>query len=136
MKSTLKIVGLLLLIAACFTMVGQEILEAQDCRLVRVVGRKAPLLEPPNIVVSKGTCVIWFNKTQLEVKIIFEDGKKCQDVTDSPTGFTLDSSNCFVTTWLKYGSTSSLRFNEPGTYEYMVEFSTMPDKSKGKIVVE
>jgi len=135
MKSVVKVVGIALLITACFAMVSQEILQAQDCRLVRLVGRKAPVLEPPTIVVSKGPCVIWFNKTQREVKIIFEEGKKCQDVTDSPSGFTMDS-ECYVTTWLKYGGTSSLRFNEPGTYEYMAEFSTMPDKGKGTIVVE
>jgi len=135
MKSVVKVVGIALLITACLAMVSQEILQAQDCRLVRIVGRKAPLLEPPTTVVPKGTCVIWFNKTQLEVKIVFEDGKKCQDVTDSPTGFAMEST-CYVTTWLKYGTTSSLRFNEAGTYEYVVEFSTMPDKSRGTIVVE
>jgi plastocyanin len=135
MKSVVKTVGIALLITACLAMVSHEVLQAQDCRLVRIVGRKAPLLEPPTTVVEKGTCVIWFNKTQLEVKVVFEEGKKCQDVTDSPTGFAMESS-CYVTTWLKYGATSSLRFNEPGTYEYMVEFATMPDKSKGTIVVE
>ena len=92
-------------------------------------------LEPETILVSKGTCVIWNNWTGAqEVIVKFEEGKKCDDVTDAPVGFKLDAANCFVTDLIPFGGTSSLRFVEEGSYDYVVE--ALKAKAKGKIIVK
>jgi hypothetical protein len=53
---------------------------------------QSPLrIEPETFLVSKGDCVAWFNRAESaeEVKVSFEDGKKCLTGTEAPTGFSL-----------------------------------------------
>jgi hypothetical protein len=114
---------------------------AQDCRLIRIQGlatQTSIRVEPETLSISKGTCVIWFNRASAqEVKIIFEEGKRCASVSEAPVGFSLDHENCYVTSWIPFGGTSSLRFQESGTYEYVLEAKTVPQKNvKGTIIVE
>jgi hypothetical protein len=70
------------------------------------------------------------------LKIVFEDGKKCEDVTDAASGF-LTEGPCYVTSWVTFGGTSSLKFNEEGTYDYFVDAKGHgPEaRKKGTIVV-
>ncbi len=94
-------------------------------------------IDPPNLRVPVGACVVWVNWIRGgEVKISFKEGKRCQDVTQSPMGFKLErQTGCFLTDFLRMGQTSSLRFMQEGTYEYDLE---VPDKAvplKGSIVV-
>jgi len=98
-----------------------------ECRIIRIhkeLGTSGKLvrLEPETLYIAKGTCVIWINWVQAkEVRVNFrEDGKKCQDATESPMGFKF-AENCFVTNYLPLGGTSSLRFNDEGTFAYEVE---------------
>jgi hypothetical protein len=72
--------------------------------------------------ITKDTCVIWINWVpKEEVRVVFrEDGKKCQDATDSPMGFSM-AENCYVTNFIPLGGTSSLKFNGEGTFKYEVE---------------
>lgn len=117
---------------------SQQATNAQDCRIVRI-GSYAPhegvFVEPATTRISKGSCVIWINWVRAkEVQVIFSDGKKCDDVTDSPMGFDMNSENCYVTNYLPMGTTSSLKFNEAGTYEYEVKVKDGAQE-KGKIVV-
>ena len=86
--------------------------------------------------------MIWYNRaTANGVKVIFEEGKKCASVSDAPTGFNLDHEQCYVTSWLPFGGTSSLRFKETGTFEYAIEVTSggLAEKgervAKGKIIV-
>ena len=114
---------------------------AQDCRLIRIQGmavQKTIRVEPETLLVSKGTCVIWLNRASAEeVKVVFEDGKECASVSDSPTGFSLNHQQCYVTSWIPFGGTSSLRFNEAGSYEYVMEIKSVKQKKvKGIIIVE
>ena len=113
---------------------------AQETRIVRLHGgtsysTNSIRIEPATLQISKGGVVVWNNwaKTS-EVKIIFEEGKICQDVTAAPMGFTLDAKQCFVTTWTPLGGTSSLRFTQAGKYRYVVEASGGV-RSKGTIHV-
>jgi hypothetical protein len=98
-------------------------------------------VEPETMQISKGSCVIWFNRAAAnEVKVVFEEGKKCAAVTDAAVGFGMDDyGQCFVTSWLPFGGTSSLRFKEAGTFEYAIEIGKLEDKGKrvarGKIIV-
>ena len=137
--------AILLVIAVIVTAISVNNSGAQDCRVIRIQGlasHDSIRVEPETISISKGTCVIWFNRASAnEVKILFKDGKKCSDVTDSAVGFSLDSSNCFVTTWIPFGGTSSLRFMQAGSYEYQIQITAggIDEKAKraakGTIVV-
>ena len=86
--------------------------------------------------IDQGACVIWVNWGQDNVQVKFREGKKCEDVTEGPTGFKLDAENCYVTDFLPLGATSSLKFNEEGTYDYEVTWENQKGLvAKGKIMV-
>lgn len=131
----------MLAFAMIILVVDRAGINAQSCRIIRLYGEAAPpgnelRIEPNTLLVPKGTCVIWSNwiKAQ-EVKIVFEEGKKCEDVTDAPTGFKLDAHNCYVASFVSPGGTSSLRFTEEGTFKYEVIADGMV-KEEGQIVVK
>jgi len=113
----------------------------EECRVVKIrgggeYGQGKLFIEPDLVTIPKDTCVVWLNRARTsEVRVKFADGKKCGDVTGAEVGFSLDSYNCFVTSVLSFGGTSSLNFLESGIFEYTVE-SEGGVKAKGKIVVE
>jgi hypothetical protein len=80
-------------------------------------------IEPETLLISKGDCVIWFNRAESaeEVKVSFEGGKKGLSGTEAPTGFSLDEASCYATSWIPFAKTSSLRLMEKGTYVYVIE---------------
>lgn len=125
--------------------IKSEILDAQECRIVRISGGTGVQtdglwIDPDVLMVPKGSCVIWINWVRKEdVTVKFEEGKKCQDVTDAPTGFSMNTEGCYVTSWIPLGGTSSLTFKEAGTYEYVaytrLGYEAGGVIAKGKIVV-
>jgi len=143
MKKTylLLIVGLAIIVASSFLMLTSDLINAQECRVVRLWGGVGGniediRIEPKTIWISKGTCVIWINWIRApEVQVVFEEGRKCEDITDAPTGFKLDAKDCYVTSFVSAGETSSLRFTEKGTFIYEVRTTRGP-KEAGEIVVE
>ena len=120
-----------------------ETMNAHECRIVRLAGEvdltTSLFIEPSVLRIQKGTCVIWLNwvKTE-EVRIVFQDGKKCEDMTDSPIGFELDASDCYVTTFVARGETSSLMLNEPGTFAYVIKLSGAEgaEEVQGEVIVQ
>lgn len=136
------IVGLLGSVTVLAIFLLQGVVWAQNCRVIRIQGmatHQSIRLEPEIIRIAKGDCVIWFNRAATqEVKVVFEDGKRCSTVSAAPVGFSLDHENCYVTTWLEFGATSSLRFMDPGSYQYMIAVEGLPPakRMKGTIVVE
>ena len=137
-KRLLISAGLTFVFAMTIFMTNQGAVNAQECRIIRLHGTAAPDvtidIEPKTLRISKGGCVIWSNWARAsEVQIVFEEGKKCEDMTDSATGFKLDAHNCYVTSFVSIGSTSSLKFNEEGTFDYEVR-AGVGIKEKGKIV--
>lgn len=115
---------------------------ATSASLIRVYtasGDKPALeLDPPTLYVPKGSVVIWVNGVMnQELKVVFKDGKACQDVAISPEfkGFQLDSKSCFVTTFMPYASTSSLQFTDVGTFEYDIVTEDGKLTTKGKVVI-
>ena len=69
--------------------------------------------------------------------LYFKEGKNCADVTSFPTAFSLNSQGCYVTSWIPLAGTSSLRFMQKGTYEYLIEAKgRLGGEIKGKIKVE
>jgi len=113
---------------------------AQECRIIKIHGRtdlSTVMIEPETIYATKGDCVVWFNRVAKDIMVKFDEGKRCADVTQAPMGFSLNAQSCFVTSWLPFAGTSSLRFMEKGTYNYAVEAKGQKNvEAKGQIIVE
>lgn len=128
------------LAGVCFLFAAEEG-SAADCRVIRVYAADAQgtgtvRIEPSATAVNKGTCVIWANLGRGgEMKITFNEGKACSDASESAHGFSM-ADTCFVTTWLPMGATSSLTFQESGTYKYEVEWKGTTAKDSGMIIVQ
>ena len=135
-------IGLVSIFAMWPVFTDQQVINAQECRIVRIYGGagediKEIRLEPERMIASKGTCVIWVNWVRDdEVKIVFDEGQKCDDMTDAPIWFKPEHvKGCYLTSWVPLGGTSSLRFNQAGTFDFTVETSG-GRKVIGSIVVE
>ena len=119
-----------------------RIISAQECRLVKfrgIIGYPSLTIEPSTIFLSQGDCVVWFNAVSAgKVKVSIADGKKCALATTAARGFVLDKpTSCYVTSWIGYTGTTSLRFMEKGTYNYVVESNSTPVlKVEGWVEVE
>ncbi len=147
-KRTIIVTVLLFLVSTMLAAVDHRPANAEESQLIRIFGGVAtgageltkPIrLEPPTLTVSKGAVVVWLNwaRTVECVKVSFQEGKKCDDVTDAPTGFEM-TGGCYVTSWITFGGTSSLRFTDPGTYTYTVEAKSGGEirKTTGRILVK
>jgi hypothetical protein len=112
---------------------------AGQVRVVRIsartdLGVKSVTIEPQTLRVTEGSVIVWVNEgPDDEAKIVFDDGTRCADVSSSATLFSLESS-CYVTSWVPVGGTSSLRFNESGDLDYVVE-TAGGQKARGKVIV-
>ena len=94
---------------------------AEKCAIVTIQSHEG--ISPETLRIKKGDCVVWINWTRAEdVKIIFKEGKRCQDMTKSSVGFKMDWNSCYITDYLDFGRTSSLLFDQAGTFKYEVEF--------------
>lgn len=124
------------------SLITQTAVNAQECRIIKLHGTALPLeqnidIEPQILEVPKGGCVIWSNWVRAdEVKVIFKEGKKCEEVTVAPTGFALNENNCYVNIFLSMGETASLRFVEEGTFDYVVRIGQGIEEEIGKIIVK
>lgn len=94
-------------------------------------------IDPKKLVIEKDTIVIWLSGIPgQEIQVIFEEGKTCQDVTADPYQFKLNAAtSCYVTNWIPYGASSSLRFPESGTFDYVVTTEDGKMKFPGKLVI-
>ena len=139
-------IGLVFIFAISIILGNQQEINAQECRIIRVYGGieaadNKVRIEPETVSINKGSCVIWNNwawSKELGEKVVlvkFSDGKKCEANTDAPTLYKMDDQNCYVSSYIAYGGTSSLRFTEQGTFEYVVESKDM-ERAKGKIMVK
>ena len=127
MKSKTPLAAIVFLCTLILTigLVVPQPADCSECRIVRIFGEGSQPgklhVEPEILTISKGTCVIWVNwSKEQEVSVKFEEKMKCHDVTDSPMMFALDSAQCYVTSWIPLGGTSSLRFTDGGEFEYIV----------------
>lgn len=140
-KKLVIALGVSFVVAMMLGLLSLEIVSAQECRLIKIHGRSehpSIAIEPAISFISKGDCVVWFNRLFTdETMVTFKEGKMCLDVTKSPMGFVLDSNTCYVTSWIPFAGTSSLRFMEKGTYEYTVQAKSWKGiTATGRIVVE
>ena len=131
----------LLMVPATLLLVSHETANAQECQIIRIYATFEPQastrLEPDILSIGKGGCVVWLNWGRDKVKVNFREGKKCDVVTESPAGFSYDKTqDCYVTDFIALGGTSSLKFEEPGTYDYEVTWENRAGVlQKGKVIV-
>ena len=87
-KKLVITLGVSFVVAMMIGFLSLEIVSAQECRIIKIHGRTehpSIMIEPETIFLSKGDCVVWFNRfTAEDVKVTFEEGKKCLDVTNCP----------------------------------------------------
>jgi hypothetical protein len=134
-------VGLIFLLATITCIPVPQTANAQEgtVAIVRIFCQpSAPykvIIEPETAYVAPGAVVAWWNKDRRrEVKVQFLKGKECAVGSSAPTGFRLESQQCYTTSHMPGGGISSLKFDEEGTYEFEVEFNGI-GKKEGKIVV-
>lgn len=138
-----KAIVMLCCVVCCMLTTAPFLVEPADsyeCRVIRIYGEATQAgkihLEPKIITVSKGTCVVWLNwSKEQEVSVTFEESQKCHDVTEAPVMFTLDTENCYVSSWIPRGGTSSLLFTEAGEFHFIVK-DRDGSTTKGRIFVE
>ena len=116
------------------------IVQIKDVKTVPQEGTdlgKTLRIKPRDNYISEGDVVVWINRSNMAIKVIFREGKTCKISTESPSGFAWDSlKECFVTNELAKGATSSIRYTAKGVYEYEIEALGGKIIKKGKIVVE
>ena len=139
-KGVMIVMGFIFVLTMIIFLSNLAKTSAQECRIIIIHGKSGEALitvEPETIFLSKGDCVVWFNRVAKEVMVKFDEGKRCVDVTQAPMGFSLNEHSCYVTSWIPFAGTSSLRFMEKGTYNYVVEAKGQKNvEAKGQIVVE
>jgi plastocyanin len=133
-------VGLVFVLALTFLLAKQSTSNASECRIVKIIAFASyqnVTLDPKTSYLNKGDCVIWFNNAaKSDVKIVFEDGKKCTDVVEASMDFKLDENNCLITkTYLPPRGTASFAFDKEGSFDYVAEVKGTSLKIKGKIIV-
>jgi len=127
-KRLLIAAGLTLAFAVTIFLGNHGTVTAGECSIIRILEEKGSegrliSIAPATLSIAKGSCVIWINWVpKQEVKVIFrEEGKKCQDATSAPVGFKIKMpENCYVTDSIPLGGTSSLVFNQEGSYKYEI----------------
>lgn len=146
MKRNLFIIGTVLVVGLGIFLTGATSTFAADPASLVVVKRagefgKAQLVPiPATNKVDRGSVIVWMNMdTDNELKVIFEEGKSCRDVTKNlnlrKLGFLLDTRGCYSTSYLDFGATTSLQFMHPGEFEYKL-VSEDGVEGMGKIVVQ
>ena len=139
-KTLLSVAVLSLILTITFLLVNQKTLSASECRIVRIIAFASyqnVTLDPKTTYANKGDCVIWFNNAgKSDVKIIFEEGKKCTDVVEASMDFKLDENSCLVTkTYIPSRGTASFVFDKEGSFDYVVDVKGTSLKIKGTIRV-
>jgi plastocyanin len=108
---------------------------AERCEIITIKGKSGVI--PGVMETTKGSCIVWVNWTRNDlVSVVFKEGKECLKSVKAPVGFELDEAKgCFIAQELNYGETVSLVFDNPGTYDYEVQFRS-GGGAKGSIVVK
>ena len=85
---------------------AEKVCRLEQLHVVRITGSAGkdacPKVEPRDIEIASGSCVVWVNWIKdTEIKVVFEEGKVCHDVTRAPASFKMDAKNCYVTNYIE-----------------------------------
>jgi len=137
-KLFLSLISFFICIGA-FIIFSQSEVSATDIHIVKLQAvmkenSEQLVVDPDVLTIGLKDIVIWVNQAPTdELKISFEEGRKCQDVTSPSNHFNLNAS-CYVANWLWSDETASLKFNDVGTYKYQVQTRKGIVKD-GKIII-
>jgi hypothetical protein len=91
------------------------------------------------IFVDRLTEVLWNNQSGSDVKLTIGKGPACSDISgENQTTYLVDSIlNCQVIQKLSPGKTRTIRFADPGQYDYTIEYlgATVRKPETGSITV-
>jgi len=124
-----------------FLNIGRGIaFEAKLVKIVPLAEGAGFYVDPPTINIKMDTVVVWLNGVRdKELKVVFQEGKTCMDVTANPNpdqpGFYLDADSCYVTSFVPYAATTMLQFPKMGTFDYKVVTKDGQTQAKGSIIV-
>ena len=88
----------------------------------------------PNITTeSRQSTIIFINESEVDVKIIFPEGKTCGQVARVAPGWNMKGT-CYMTKdTIQPGGTASIIFNSIGDFDYEVEYVGKNRKEKASI---
>jgi hypothetical protein len=90
-------------------------------------------VEPKITRENRQTTLIFLNESEVEVKIVFLDGKTCGQVARVAPGWNMKGT-CYMTKdTIPPGGTSSIIFNSNGNFDYEVEYVGKNHKEKASI---
>jgi hypothetical protein len=144
-KSKVTIMASVLIFIATSVVLSYAVL-AMETKMIRIYGRFATAhvepeagttyLIPDNLMVQKGTQVVWSNWSTTEIRIKFLRGKECKEATEGTTAFELDEEGCFITArYIPPKGTVSATFSKAGRYDYELEYVGKRAKDMGSIIV-
>lgn len=107
-------------------------ISALECRVVKITKKQTVMIEPAQLTVTKGDCVVWFNAAKEPIRVNVMNDKGC----GSPVGFTRENA-CFITNWISPGETVSMTLNELGSYDFQINTKLHPEKDfLGRVAVK
>ena len=139
-------IGTFFITAILVFLANQGLSQAADATLIKIQPKGGETVtgfnvDPATVIIKKNAIVVWMSGVpEMEIQIIFHDGKSCRDVTSITNqhhpSFYMNTKNCYVTNFLPYCATSTLQFPETGTFEYKVVNEDGKMKAEGKIIVK
>lgn len=100
--------------------------------------KETRILPNRNVYVKKEPFIMWQNESDGDVRITFGEGTKCEEITKAALKkehFIVPAKGCYVTSPISNSGYFVVRFAEPGTYTYTVEFLKGEPKETGTIKV-
>lgn len=92
-------------------------------------------VDPSKTIVKPHTTVVWHNKSDSDIKLVFLDGKVCKKASKATLGLRMAEA-CYVTGHIiPTGGTTSASFTRLGSFNYEVEYIGKNHKEKGSIRV-
>lgn len=129
--------GALLVLGMCLLLINEGTALARG-RMIYIFGNfqgeePETSVEPKITTENRQTTIIFINESEVDVKIIFPEGKTCGQVARVAPGWNMKGT-CYMTKdTIPPGGTSSIIFNSNGNYDYEVEYVGKNHKEKASI---
>ena len=92
-------------------------------------------IEPKITTENRNTTIIFLNESEVDIKIIFPEGKTCTKVTRVSPGWSMKGT-CFINKdTIPPGRTADIIFNSNGNFDYEVEFVGKNHREKAQIKI-
>ena len=136
-KSLLLAGGFFLFMALCLLPVIQGPAFARG-RIIYIYGNfqssePETSVEPKITTENRNTTLIFLNESEVDIKIIFPEGKTCAKVARVSPGWSMKGT-CYINKdTIPPGRTADIMFNSNGNYDYEVEYVGKNRREKAQI---